>query len=308
MTDPTPQPPPDPGFTAEIPSDPPAARLLASARKRHENLTELLARGKDPAATADADLVHDLRVGSRRLGEVARLLGAFLEKPTAKAVAASLKSLRHAMGDLRDSDVTREHLLKWRIPGPLKKVAAEIAANLEDSRPALQAAAHTQITSASLAGSMVILARVLEDHALPTFADSSEAELQSKLGHLIKSRERALRRSFGTAAKKQTATSLHVARIEVKKLRYLLEMAADAGTFRGVKRKVTFLKQLQQLLGDHHDTHVITEQLAAHLKDRREKPITGLYPAWRKWQRQSAHLQAKRASVFFAKTYAWINS
>lgn len=308
MTDPTPQPPPDPTFSAEVPPAAPAAKLLTAARRRYETLADLLARGKDPAATADADLVHDLRVGSRRLGEVARLLGAFIEKPTAKAVAASLKSLRHAMGDLRDSDVTREHLLKWRIPVPVKKVAAEIAGRLEAARPALQAAAHLQITSASLAGAMLILARVLEDHAAPAFAEASENQLKAKLGHLIRSREKALRQSFGTAAKKQTAASLHVARIEVKKLRYLLEMAADAGTMRGVKKKVVLLKQLQQLLGDHHDTHVITEQLAAHLKDRREKPIPGLYPAWRKWQRQTARLQAKRASIFFAKTYAWINA
>ena len=52
------------------------------------------------------------------------LSGRTMKKPTAKAVAASLRALRRAMGELRDDDVTREHLLKWRMPGPLRQIAA----------------------------------------------------------------------------------------------------------------------------------------------------------------------------------------
>ncbi len=303
MTD---QPPPsaEPLAPQSAPAAP-SARLLGAARKRHDALAGLLARG--PAALAEAEVVHDLRVGSRRLGEAARLLKPFLEKPTSKAVAASLRALRRAMGDLRDSDVTCEHLLKWRMPAPLRRIAGEIAAGLDGARPGLVAAAQWQMTSASLTGSMVILARVLEDRGVPGLAAQSERQLGETLQGLIKMREKQLRRSFGQAARKQTAASLHAARIAVKKLRYLLELAADAGAMRGAKRKIVFLKRLQQLLGDHHDTHVITEQLAGHLKDRREQPIKNLSPAWRRWQRLTARVQAKRAAAFFGRTYAWMN-
>jgi CHAD domain-containing protein len=305
MTDLEPQPPSAELVPAANALQAPAARLLSAVRKRHETLAALLARG--PAALSDADLVHDLRVASRRLGEAARLLQPFLEKPTAKAVAASLRALRRAMGDLRDDDVTRQHLLKWRMPAPLRQIAAEIAGNLESARPALVSAAQIQMTSASLTGTMVILARVLEDRAVPEMMAQTERQLGTTLQGLIKAREKQLRRSFGQAAKKQTAASLHAARIEVKKLRYLLELAADAAAVRGAKKKIHFLRRLQELLGDHHDLHVITEQLAGRLKVAREKPIRNLHTTWRKWHRHMNTVQSKRAAVFFARTYAWIN-
>jgi len=281
------------------------ARLLSAVRKRHETLAVLLARG--PAGLAEGEVVHDLRVASRRMGEAARLLRPFMEKPTAEAVAASLRALRRAMGDLRDDDVTREHLVKWRMAAPLRQVAGAIAASVETARPARVAAGQAQMTSASLTGSMVILARVLEDRAAPELLAQTERRLEETLQGLIKAREKQLRRAFGQAARKQTAASLHAARIEVKKMRYLLELAADAGTTRGAKKKIRFLRRLQELLGDHHDTHVIAEQIVAHLKDPREKPIKNLHAAWRKWQRHMNTMQAKRAAVFFARTYAWIN-
>ncbi len=305
MTDPSPQPSSADIVPAARAPEAPQARLLSAVRKRHETLAALLARG--PAALSDSDLVHDLRVASRRLGEAARMLRPFLEKPTAKAVAASLRALRRAMGDLRDDDVTREHLRKWRMPAPLRRIAHEIAGHIEAARPARVSAAQAQMTSASLTGTMVILARVLEDRGAAEMLAHTERQLEATLQVLIKARERQLRRSFGQAARKQTAASLHAARIAVKKLRYLLELAANAGAMRGAKKKIHFLRRLQELLGDHHDLHVITEQLAARLKDRREKPIRNLHPAWRKWHRHMNTIQSKRAAVFFARTYAWIN-
>ncbi len=294
-----------PPFALESPPEPAKGRLLRAARKRHDTFSALLAQGS--AGLADADFVHDVRVGARRLGEAARLLKPFMDKPTAKAVDASLKAVRRAMGELRDADVTREHLLKWRMPAPLKHVALEIAELHAGGREGLAAAAQQQMTSASLTGTMVVLARILEDRALPEVAGETERQLRGTLEVLVKKRDKKLRQSFGQAAKKQTAASLHASRIAVKKLRYLLELAADAGTQRGAKKKIQFLKQLQELLGAHHDVHVIAGQLEEHLKDRREKPIKSLTPAWRKWMRLMNTAQSKRASVFFARTYAWIN-
>jgi CHAD domain-containing protein len=166
------------------------------------------------------------------------------------------------------------------------------------------------MTSASLIGTMVILARLLEDRSTPNLLPETDRAFRETLLTLITRRNKQLRRAFGQAAKKQTAASLHAARIAGKKLRYLLELAADAGTLRGAKKQVAFLKRLQQFLGDHHDTHVIAEQLAAHLKAPRPdpKPLKNLAPAWRKWHRHTTTLQSRRAALFFARTYAWINA
>jgi CHAD domain-containing protein len=285
--------------------EPAKGTLLRALEQRHENFAGLLARGAE--ALADPEFVHDLRVGSRRMGEAARLLRDFTDKPTARAVASSLRGLRRAMGALRDSDVTREHLEKWKMPGSVKQVAREAALLHAQSRPALEIAASAQMGAASLAGSMVVLSRILEERGMPDCAGETEEKLRAELESQIRKREKEMRRLFGRAAKKQTAASLHEARIGVKKLRYVLELAADAGTQRGAKKKIRLLKQLQELLGAHHDVHVIGEELERHLKVKREKPIKNLAAGWRKWQRGMNAGQSKRAAVFFAKTYAWIN-
>lgn len=282
-------------------------KLIEVAIGRHEVVATLLARGTD--ALAEADFVHDLRVATRRLEEVARLIATrrLLDKPAAKAVEASLKGLRRSMGDLRDLDVTREHLTRWRMPAAVKQVAEELAAGLENERGKLAAAAAEHMRSPSVTGAMVVLARVLEEFGKAQAAQEMERELEAGIEAQAKRREKQLRRAFGQAAKKQTARALHEARIAAKKLRYVLELADGAGTMEEAGRKVKFLKKVQELLGDHHDTHVILERVGEHLKDRREEAIGGLAPAWQKWRGQMEKSQARRAAEFFAKSYTWMN-
>ena len=253
------------------PDSRPQGKQIKAAARRHSDLAELL--GSRAEQLADADFVHDLRVAAQRSGEVARLLGRggdFMDKPTAKAVDASLKTLRRSMGDLRDANVTREHLTKWRMPAPVKKVAREIAEELERTREKLENAARRQMEAASVSGAMVVLARVLEQRTVPEAIEETERQFASAVTSLAKRREKQMRRAFGKAARKQTAESLHEARIAVKKLHYVMELAEAADTQKGAKKKVRFLKQLQELLGDHHDVHVIVEQVRAHLSTRRE--------------------------------------
>jgi CHAD domain-containing protein len=295
----------------------PAAPLLTAATERHGKLASLMSealaageRGLD-----NPDVVHDLRVGSRRLGEVAKLLGIFLDKPTAKAVQESLKTLRRAMGELRDSDVTREHLAKWKMPAALKTVAKEVAARLEADRAALAAKAREALGSASVQGAMVILARIIEDNAKPDAAEKAEQQLEELVRSQLRKRTKAMRNSFGKAAAKQTPDALHEARIAIKKLRYIAEMASDASLTvkrknvhtRTLKSQVKFFKNVQELLGDHHDAHVILTTLEQHLADAREKPIQSLPAAWRKFKSALLKEQSKRAALFFMKTYEWMS-
>ncbi len=166
--------------------------------------------------------------------------------------------------------------------------------------------------SPSVTGAMVLLARVLEDHVKPELIEEAERELRAGVASQMKKRAKQMRRAFGKAARKQTAAVLHEARIAVKKLRYVMELAQETGhpqAGAGAKQKVKFLKQLQELLGDHHDAHVIEEKIQAHLKDRRDgaEAVKGLPAAWRKWHSQMEREQAKRAAEFFVRSYAWMN-
>jgi CHAD domain-containing protein len=288
--------------------------LLRAAGRRRAEVAELLGRAAVPGALDDADLVHDVRVAVRRLEEVARLLRGGMDKAAARAVGESLKAVRRAMGALRDADVTREHLDRWRMPAAVKAAARALAEELAAGRPRLAAAAGEAAAAASVQGSLVVLARVVEERAHD--AEKAEAALRAAVAGQRAKREKGFRKAVGKAALKQTADALHAARVAAKKLRYVTELAEEAGLGEGLKKRVKFLKRVQELLGDHHDVHVIAEMLEARVGGRAGdgagrgggRPPRGLAAGWRGWRAATGRAQAKRAAAFFALGYEWVNA
>jgi CHAD domain-containing protein len=281
------------------------ARLFKVAGERREEVTEFLRQAGEGHAL-DVEYVHDLRVALRRLSEVAGLLTVLMDKGSARAVQESLRGLRKASGDLRDLDVMGEHLRKWRMPGALKKRARGMVEAQGARRGELEQALRTAATSASVAGTMVLLARVLEESSKAEVIFTAGAKLRRELEKRIEQRRKKLKRDFGKAAKKQKAEVLHEARIAAKKLRYVVELEKELDK-KGNKREMKFLKGIQKLLGDHHDVHVIEAALEREVMGAKPA-VKGLRAGWRKWRRESERGQAKRAAEFFMRTYAWMNA
>jgi len=100
--------------------------------------------GEGEGNAIDPDYVHDLRVATRRLEEVAALLAVLMDKPTSRMVEASLKGMRRAAGELRDLDVTCEHLSaatgrgRWKMPAVLRNVARELIDEMQRRRGELE--------------------------------------------------------------------------------------------------------------------------------------------------------------------------
>ena len=113
-----------------------------------------------------------------------------------------------------------------------------------------------------------------------------------------------MERAFGKAAMKQTAEHLHEARIAVKKLRYVMELADAGGVEQGLKKRMKVLKGMQELLGEHHDVHVVVEILERRVMGEK---VRGLRPAWGKWKRAMERGQGRRAAAFFVESYMWMN-
>ena len=280
--------------------------LFKIAEERREQVAGYLRHAAE-GQPLDVEFVHDLRVSVRRLTEVAGLLTVLMDKGSARAVEESLKGLRKAAGELRDLDVTAEHLTRWRMPGPLKKCAKEMVERVGARRGELEQALRAATTSASVAGTMVLLARVLEEQAKPESIADAGMKLRRELNKRIGQRRKKLKRDFGKAAKKQRAEVLHEARIAAKKLRYVVELERELDE-KGNKKELKFLKGMQELLGDHHDVHVIEEGLHKEVMAKRPGPIKGVRPAWRKWHREMEKKQAGRAAEFFMRTYAFMNA
>jgi CHAD domain-containing protein len=197
------------------------------------------------------------------------------------------------------------------MPAAVRALAREAAEAAGSKRPALVKAAREAITSARVQGAMLVMARVIEEQTAGDGAKARAAEkaLDGLVREALAKRERQVKKAFGKAARKQTPDALHAARIAVKKLRYVTELAeegADGGAAEAWKRQVKLLKKIQELLGEHHDAHVILQVLEGQMRAQKNAPPASM-AAWKRWRAAVEKQQARRAGLFFAASYAWIN-
>lgn len=276
------------------------ACLLKIAAERRDEMVKQLAH----SGTLDADHVHDLRVSVRRMTEAVRILESVMDKVAGRAIDDSLRSLRRAAGNVRDTDVTSAHLAKWRMPAAVRHIAQQVRDVFAKERPGQEQLLRDAIGAASTAGTLVLLARVLEEQTRPECIQDAEGKLKARLEGLRRKREKQLKKAFGEAARRQTPKALHGARIAAKKLRYVMELEHAAGKA-GAKKAVKFLKKIQEILGEHHDAEVVTGVLQRKIPPRRAPK--GLRPAWQKWRRDMTRKQSRRVADFLMRTYEWMN-
>ena len=154
---------------------------------------------------------------------------------------------------------------------------------------------------------MALLARTIEIASVPEQAEgggTAERQLRAAVETRLTKREKRMRKKYGTAVLKQTDEALHEARIATKQLRYVVELA-DAGGIKRHKVELRFLKGVQELLGDHHDVHVIFSALETRVAAK-GRTVKGLGVAWRKWRRTKEREQGERAAEFFVRSYSWM--
>jgi hypothetical protein len=102
--------------------------------------------------------------------------------------------------------------------------------------------------------------------ARPAAVAGAPATLAALLAGTIRAQARALREALGEVIGGEDAGGLHRARIEGKRLRYLLEpLRALQGS--GAAEAVGTLKGLQDLLGAWHDRHLSRQALAGALME-----------------------------------------
>jgi len=255
-----------PGLLARPPEE--GARRLALSFL--DQAAAAWSRLHDPSASAaspaDAEALHDFRVGLRRLRSCLRAYKEALAGSVPKKLARRLRRLARATGPGRDSEVQVEWLRsrgKHLIRGHRAGLAWEIGRLDERMR-----AAYGKL--ADLVGSefpdlerelrqrlSVYRAEVhLEPNGPhPTLGDVTAAILREQTADL------AARLARVETAEDEKAA--HRARISAKRLRYLLEpFAGEPAELPGAVPLVKRLKELQDLLGELHDAHVLAAELA----------------------------------------------
>lgn len=254
-------------MTARLPADllsrsaEEASRLIALAYLDDAGRAER--RLSDPL---DSEALHDFRVGLRRLRSCTRTYRSHLKGSVSKRMRRRLRGLTRATNPGRDTEVQLAWLhqqagqlgpgdtqgLAWligRLEGrkydALNAIRTEVAPRFTKVagrlRPRLQTF-RVEVRSART-----------QNH--PSFGQVTGGLLQAQAAGLAE-RLRAVRKVDDVA-------EAHAARIAAKRLRYLLEPLSRRAP--GVKGLVQRLKELQDLLGQLRDRHVLTAEVASSL-------------------------------------------
>jgi len=241
-------------------------RVVALARIAEVDLAAARLAGGD-----DGEALHDFRVGLRRLRTSLRSFRPWLQGGPKKKHERALGELARATNEARDAEVQlawlaaqRERIpaekragLEWLVGfyGRRKRAGDDLAAPLERWRALSQA-----------------LRERLRAYRR-TVRPLSVEPIGKALAGLLRKELAAFREALAAVGGPDDVENAHGARIRAKRLRYLLEPLRGYEEL-GAREAVRTLKDLQDVLGELHDAHVLLVDAAAARASRGpgEKP------------------------------------
>ena len=232
-------------------SQPPELSLLLH-RALEPRLGRLLELCQVDGWQADTEGLHQVRIASRRVRAVLDLVDPELY-PGCKKHERHLRRLTQALGLTRELDVHVASLeaLKHQLPEPLWVATAEhLLERLDRKRGKAREAMHRDLERASLKDL---------DRMLVTPACSVPlvmAELPQAVWHCLEPWVLAVDEALPPLLNQENIPGLHSLRIQVKRLRYTLEILESAFPS-PVEDGLQRLKTLQTALGQHHDQAVL---------------------------------------------------
>jgi CHAD domain-containing protein len=240
-------------------SAPESSRLLALSY-----LAQIDAAQRRLGDSTDTEALHDFRVGLRRLRSCVRAYRRPLRGSVTEKMRQQLRRLTQATNVGRDTEVQLDWLRKQteRMDGENTYGFFWLMGRLEGRKldalnPAIAEVGSEYLKVAARLRRRVGILRIEVGGNLtgktPTFAEVS--------GELIGLQVARLRENLGRVRSAHDMEEAHRARIAVKRLRYLLEPIARSN--RRARALIPRLKLAQDLLGEHHDMHVISEMITA---------------------------------------------
>jgi CHAD domain-containing protein len=206
----------------------------------------------------DDRAVHQARVASRRLRESVPVLSAGLKGSKGKKARRKIRRLTGALGMVRELDVALKVVDELSHAGDVPRVAIdELRAHVlaeRQKRREVMLERLDDVNTEKLDRRIASVAQALT---------RAEAEpWRDVLGKRLLKRARRLASAVDEAGQLYGPERLHQVRIATKKLRYGLEMAAEAGV-RAAAPLVRTLKRTQELLGRIQDLQVLLQHVAA---------------------------------------------
>jgi CHAD domain-containing protein len=248
----------DPNNSA--PQNDQAERLRQLGRRRLEKFASLFARA---LIDDDVKTIHDVRVASRRLQQILRALGGDNANKNAKKVRRFLRGIRQDLGGLRNFDVMAQMALDLSA-GAVSEAAraawAEMSGAIQQQRGAESSRVQDALTDSDLTAFIVRTKQVLSRAPAGGKIDTA---LKAAVGDRFATWSDALRE----VGEDLTPKGLHALRIAGKRLRYLLEVRA-ALSDPEAKVLANSLSDIQDKLGDWHDSHVLLQFAGDYLRQK----------------------------------------
>lgn len=247
----------------------------------------------------DIEGVHQMRVALRRLRSALSLFAPALPAALTDPLIAELRWLNGPLGRKRDIDVFLAETLtplSSKLPDP--KGLRHLATVLEDRREAAQVALDAALRSPrclrlrlGFEDLLLKLPQVVTDSWDTALREAATQPARRFAAALLQRRARKVRK-LGRHHDELDAESLHVLRIQAKKLRYAVEFFRPLFGRKSVRRFHGALAQLQDCLGALNDAAVgnmlMRDVLAAPAGDPAAAAIAGWFIG--RQEMQLAHL------------------
>jgi CHAD domain-containing protein len=212
----------------------------------------------DPLVRRDEpDAVHQMRVATRRTRSVLQAFGQVIEREATRPLGEELKWLAATLGRARDSEVLLARFTAELAAIPPTLVVGPVQARISAHFTTEYAQAR-QAALQALDGQRYLHLRDDLDAllAVPPLTPLARRLAGKVLAGPVRQAGRRLQRALAAVpGAGDRDAAIHEARKAAKRARYAAEAAAPAlgGT---AARQAARTKELQQLLGDHHDSVV----------------------------------------------------
>ena len=233
-------------------------KLLQARHKLLKSRVERFTRMLQGVESGDARAIHRTRVATRRLREVLPVLE--LDGKTADKLGRRLRRVTRRLGEVRELDVLLGMIDEMRVgDARSNRMLGQVAGDLRRSRDEAQ----NKRVSKSLVSEAHRLSGKLSDvvDALKKDGESREHRRGWRwaIDARVARRAATLREAIADAGSLYIPERLHDVRIALKKLRYAIEVSAEAsGDDRRAELRV--LKRTQTVLGKLHDLQVLIDR------------------------------------------------
>lgn len=246
------------------PEGPASAVLLSYLSQQVEAL-----KRHDPGVRENTpDSVHQLRVAARRIRSVLATFRKLADPDVTRSLRSELQWLAGSVGEARDNEVMRARLLDLIGAEPPDLLLAPVARQIEEHFDAAAHGARAKGLAALKSARYFRLLDALDAFlAEPPLTETAGKEALQTVGRLVSKQRKRLKKEVlaldADSDSPGSEAALHEVRKSAKRLRYAAEAAAPILG----KRATTVARaaeEIQESLGDHHDS-VVTRELLREL-------------------------------------------